>query len=267
MSLRVDIHEAIDEVVIDDRAMAARVVAALEFTPARGHRTKRRWTSSLRGIGSLVAVLMVVAVIAGVLAGSRVWQDWNSFSAHQPQPSPKLDLALIAQLEARPLGLHQIPASSECPTGPYSSYSGYGDGPVSLIGGMHKQTQWGDYYNGLAYTDARLSGPVIGRGLDLKTGRPVIFIADYAYGPAAGTDTLQGKLVQQRGEVLLDTDHPPQTITDNYKLRVWGVRVGIQAGASGCTGFQFDGAGFTETFVVSGGWAGVDLFWPASDNG
>ena len=267
MSLRVDIHDAIDDVAADDRAMAARVVAAIVVRPALSstHR-RRRWTAPLRGIASLVAVLLGITLIVGLLAGGRVLQDWHSYSA-KPQPSPKVDMALIAQLEARPLDLHTIPAGAECPTGPYGAYSGYGSGPVSLIGGLVKHSSWGNYFNSLVYTDVRLSGYVIGRGFDLKTGRAVVFIGDRAIGPAVGTDILEGNPVEQHAVVLLDTDHPPATITDFRKLRVWGIPIGLDADASGCTGFQFDGPSFSQTFVVSGGWSGVTLFWPREENG
>jgi len=267
MSLRVDIHDAIAEVAGDERAMAARVVAAMLVRPAlsRTHR-RRRWTAPLRGIASLVAVLLGITLIVGLLSGGRVLQDWHSYSA-KPQPSPNVDMALVAQLEARPLDLHTIPAGAECPTGPYSAYSGYGSGPVSLIGGLVKHSNWGNYFNSLVYTDVRLTGYVIGRGLDLKTGHAVVFIGNRAIGPAVGTDNVERNRVQQHGVLLLDTDHPPATITDYGKLRVWGIPVGLDWDSSGCTGFQFDGTSFSQTFVVSGGWGGVTMFWPQSENG
>ena len=135
-----------------------------------------------------------------------------------------------------------------------------------MIGGLPRHSGWGNYFNGLVYTSVSLSGPVIGRGMDLRTGQAVVFIADHAYGPVSRSDVLEGKTVRQHTEVLLDTDHPPQTVTDGGKLYVWGVRVGLDKAASGCTGFQFDGAGFdSETFAVSGGWAGLDFYWPPSD--
>lgn len=213
----------------------------------------------LRALASVIAVVLVVSVVVG----GRLWRDWEAHNV-RPQPGPNLNQLLIAQLEARPLNLRVVPSSAACPTGPYGAYAGYGDGPVSLLGGLPRHTRWGNYFDGLAYTIPSLTGPVIGRGLDLKTGRSVVFIGNRAIGRVAGTDTVDGASVQQHAEVLLDTDHPPRARNHEGDLYVWGVPVGMPAGSSGCTGFQFDGLNFSESFAVSGSWDGLNFHWPPS---
>ena len=213
--------------------------------------------SVLRALASMVAVLLV----ASVLLGGWAWRDWESHNVH-PQPGPNLNRDLIANLEARPFNLHVVPSSAACPTGPYGAYAGYGDGPVSLLGGLPRHTRWGNYFDGLAYTSPGLTGPVVGRGLDLKTGRAIVFIGSRAIGRVTGTDTVGGAPVQQRAAILLDTDHPPRALNHEGEFYVWGVPVGVPAGASGCTGFQFDGLDFSESFAVSGSWAGLNFYWP-----
>lgn len=214
-------------------------------------------TSLLRALASVIAVLLVGSVVVG----GRVWRDWEARNVH-PQPGPNLNRELIARLEARPLNLHLVPSTAACPTGPYGAYAGYGDGPVSLLGGLPRHTTWGNYFDGLAYTSPALTGPVIGRGLDLKTGRTVVFIGSRAIGRVSGTDLVAGATVQQHDEVLLDTDHPPRALNHEGEFYVWGVPVGMPAGSSGCTGFQFDGVNFSESFAVSGSWAGLNFYWP-----
>jgi hypothetical protein len=77
----------------------------------------------------------------------------------------------------------------------------------------------------------------------------VIFVGSYATGSVVGSDTLDGRSVQQHLELVLDTNHPPFKPTAGHKLE-WPVITGVVSGTSDCVGWQFDGPDFTETWVV-----------------
>jgi hypothetical protein len=214
----------------------------------RSHRT--RWRVGIRGAGSMVAAVLVVLMLVTVLVGGRVWRDWSTFTT-RPVPSPAIDQAVLAQLEARPLNLPSVPAGVECPAGPYGSYMGFGDGPVSVVFGLPAHTSWGDYSYAGAVTGWNLTGLILGRARDLNSGKPLVFVGQYAAGPVVGTDTIDGKKIEQHLEVVLDANHPPQTTQDAGKHRLWGIPVGFtKTQLSTCSGFQFDGPGFSETFVI-----------------
>ena len=84
------------------------------------HGPGRPWTAGLQGVGSLVAVLLVVVLIATVLVGGRVWHDWNNFT-RQPAPAARIDPAQVALLEAKPLQFPVLQPGANCPTGPVST--------------------------------------------------------------------------------------------------------------------------------------------------
>ncbi len=254
MILRADVHTAYDEVTPVAPMLRAQILASVEAEKCDVHSHERRrnsrWRAGIRGAGSLVAAALVVLVIVTALVGGRVWRDWSTFTT-RPAPPPAIDQAVLAQLEARPLHLPTVPAGAECPAGPYGSYLGFGDGPVSVLYGLPAHSTWGEYTYAGAATDWNLTGLILGRARDLNSGRPLVFVGQFAAGPVVGSDTIEGKKVEQHVEVVLDANHPPHGTLDAGKHRLWAFTVGFStAQLSSCIGFQFDGPGFSETFVI-----------------
>ena len=86
------------------------------------------------------------------------------------------------------------------------------------------------------------------RALDLYTRQPVIFIGQYAAGPAAVSDTVDGHTYDQRPELLLNTSTSDKRATSHEF--VWQFVAGVPKSWSGSTGWQIDGIGFSEVFLV-----------------
>jgi hypothetical protein len=255
VSLRTDIHSAFDEVAPSTLGMTERVMESVTVNPNR--RRPQRWVVSFRGPASLVAVFLLVALVAVALVGGRVLQDWNAFL--HPQAPADLHQSVVTQLEARHDRLPFLKAGASCPDGPEANNL-YGAGPVfgapgwplpataSQLAGNFS-TSWGFYFYNTFITVAGLNGPVLVRGRDLRTNRPIIFVGNYATGPVVGTDTVDGRVVNQHVYLVLDMSHPPSGSSGAQQVE-WPVILGIDKGWSDCVGLQFDGPGFTETWVV-----------------
>ena len=245
MSLRTDVHTAFDEVAPSTFGMPDRVVrTVVAELPER--RRKERWFVRLRAPLSLVAVLLLLSIAVGVLVGGRVARDWNAFTRPAPagyQPSE------LEQLEARPLVLPSLKAGDTCPETPLNQYGLYGYWPVLGAPGSAVSSAWGTYWYPAVVTDSRLTGLVLVRARDLQSGQPVIFVGNSATGPVVGTDTLNGVLIQQRRDLVLDTRHPPLN-TLGPGSYTWGITAGRAKGGSACIGWQIDTTGYpTEVFV------------------
>ncbi len=252
MSLRKDFHSAFDEVAPSTYGLPERVVSLV--VAERQLRVRGpRWSLKLRGIASLAAVLVLLAMVVTVLAGDRIQQDWNAFNA---RTAAGIDQTELHQLESRPLTLPVLPPGAACPAGPYGPHAGFGTDPLYGTGGAPNQTSWGTYFYASALTNPNMSGLVLGRARDLNTGRTVVFIGDRATGPVVGNDIDQkGVKIQQHSEVLLDGNHPPRMTTDSGKYVVWRYAFGdanVADWGQVCIGFQFDGPGFTDAFVIPG---------------
>jgi len=251
VSLRNDIHTAFDEVAPSTFGLPERVVRTV-VSELRVRRRNDRWFVRLHAPLSLVAVLMLLAMAVGVLLGGRVMQDWKAFTRPAPaSPSER------EQLEARPILLHALNPTDPCPetplNGPYGGLfpSGlYGSGPVYLAGGRSVSDPWGTYWYLAAVSDPTITGLIVVRGRDLRTGQPVVFVGNWSSGPVLGTDAIDGKLVQQHVELLLDRRHPPQNTIQTGTV-TWGFTAGLAAGASGCTGWQIDSTGHPTQVVVT----------------
>jgi hypothetical protein len=255
VSLRTDIHSAFDEVAPSTLGMTERVMESVRVNPDRGRR--QRWVVSFRGPASLVAVFLLVALVAVALVGGRVLLDWNAF-IHPQAPAGRHD-SLVTQLEARHYQLPVLKAGASCPDGPEANNL-YGAGPVYGAPGWPQpttaselagnfSTSWGIYFYNTFITVAGLNGPVLVRGRDLRTNRPIIFVGNYATGRVVGADTVDGRLVNQHAYLVLDMSHPPSGTSASQQVE-WPVIFGIDKGWSDCVGLQFDGPGFTETWVV-----------------
>ena len=211
----------------------------------------------LRAPLSLVAVLLFVALVAAVFAGTRLLEDWNAF--HNPAPGGGTS-SVLQELESRPLAIAIPKSPADCVTGPYYNGigGGFATGPISAMGGPPTSTAWGDYYHTVAFADARVPGPVLVRAVHLFNSEGVVFVGPNAAGPVVGSDTVDGKLVQQHTEAVIDTSRTqrdpgaPWTIGSlavNHPF-IWPMISGESHTAAGGTGWQIDGPTFSETFLV-----------------
>ena len=206
---------------------------------------------------SLVAVLLVIALVAAVLIGGRLYQDWKVF--HGSTPAGQSQPTVEAQLEARPLHIPRFTSQRDCVTGPFYSNvpsSGFGSGPVYGQGGSSDATAWGVYWYIFVFADTPIRGPVLIRAVHLFGTERVVFIGPNAAGQVVGTDTVNGQQVKQRTEALIDTTvtasnpGPPWQIGTDHPFN-WPLTSGETRSAQlTSTGWQIDGPDFSETFVV-----------------
>jgi hypothetical protein len=196
---------------------------------------------------SLVAVFVLIALVVGLLIGGRLMQDWNSF--HNPAPAGGGTQAALAQLEARPLHLPAPASKLDCVSTPINVGGSLGKGPVfGDPGGIWTITSWGTYFHNSFVADTNVAGPVLVRAEDLFTHQPVVFVGQYAAGPVVGQDTVDGVVVQQGTELVFDTSQASKT--RGAHRFVWPFTSGAPTSWSGSTGWQIDGVGFSDVFVV-----------------
>jgi hypothetical protein len=257
MTLRADITSAYDEIIRAAPALRPQirilVTAERNAGPSSRH-LRGPWIRAVRGTVALVAALMVVLLVATLLIGGRVLQDWRAFT----QPAPARDQpSELALLEARPIHLTLLQAGGSCPetplNGPYGGLfpSGmYGSGPVYIAGGSSVSDPWGTYWYLAAVTDPRVTGLVLVRGQDLRTGQPMVFVGKWASGPVFGTDDLDGTVTPQHLDLVFDRRQPPLN-TGHAGTFTWGFTAGLAAGASGCAGWQVDTTGYPTQIIVT----------------
>lgn len=260
MTLRADITSAYDEIAPPPPHLEAQIRTSV-FAEARVESRSRRrgpWLASLRGTMALVAAMLVVLIVATVLIGGRVWHDWTIFN-NRPAPAGQIDPVQLAALEARPLHLPVVPAGGTCPVGPFTNLEignvpliGFGSGPAyGTDSHSGPVTAWGSYYDVTLVTEPQVTGWLLVRGRDAVNHTiPVAYVGAYAAGAVIGTDTIDGVLVAQHAELLVDASHHPAATSGKSGWGIWRVRQGIQGNDwSGCTAFQIDGNGFSAVFV------------------
>lgn len=246
MSLRTDIHSAYDEIAPSTLGLSERVVRSASIHGApRG----RGVTVRLHAPLSLVAAVLLTALVVVGLAGGRLVQDWNAFRNAGPVVGPRP--SQLAELESRQLVLPPLNAGDPCPHTPLNANGVYSSAKVGLKPGSSVSTTWGTYWYLSAETSADMRGPVLLRGLDLRTRQHVIFVGNFATGPITGTDTLGGAPLLQHLDLILDTSHPLPAYMGPGEFS-WPFTAGLPSGQSGCIGWQIDGVGFTETMVTPG---------------
>jgi hypothetical protein len=76
----------------------------------------------------------------------------------------------------------------------------------------------------------------------------VFFVGPYAAGPVVGVDVIDGSNWYHRPELLLSTDNT--SITPSTHKFHWEFIATVPTSWSGSTGWQIDGIGFSEVFVV-----------------
>lgn len=253
MSLRTDIHIAFDQLAPSTLGLPERVLESAQVKPT-GRTAPRRWIVAFRGPASLVAVFLLVALVAALLVGGRVMQDWKAFQKSATAGGGPSELA---QLQARPMQLPLLKGNSTCPETPLNALPGgrfpsglYGSGPSYIAGGSTLSTRWGTYSYLAAVTTGEHNKLLLLRGRDLHTGQPVIFVDKWSAGPVLGMDSVSGKLTQQHTELLLDRRHPPQN-TIQAGTVTWGFTAGLANGASGCTAWQFDSIDNGSELIVT----------------
>ncbi len=245
MSLRKQIHSAFDEVAPPTFGAPERVVQTV-LAEGSSRRRKERMMLRLRVPLSLVAVFVLIALVVGVLIGGRLIQNWNSFRNSAPAGGGQTELA---QLESRPLVLPTPASYLDCKPGPFNQAGSLGKGPVYGDGGGTSSTSWGIYYHNLAYAETDITGPILVRANDLFTHQPVVFVGQYAAGPVAGHDIVDGVAVEQHTELVFATSEASKSYRSTHKF-AWPFIAGVPTTWSGSTGWQIDGVGFSEVFVA-----------------
>lgn len=234
-------HEVLDRQ--DFSGPFQRLQLELEKPGAAARRRGRRIFMTRNRMVLLAAALVLILGV-GVFVSARALNGTN----HTHSSIPASDGTAVAGLLARPLQFHK---GTPCqPDGPFTDFL-LGAGPVFDVPSSGVHTPWGYYSREFLLTPPDLLGPVVVRPLNLKSGKPLLFVSPYGAGPVYGTDTVDGKSVNQYAALSLDTDHPPDT---RYEFRgtsyvQWPFQVGWPSTESGfCVGIQVDGPAFTEVY-------------------
>jgi len=268
MSLRAEITDALDD-VITPAPMLEQTVTAFVFANARDRKVlklrpgRSPWSFRSRSFATMVAALLVLAIIGGLIVGGRLLRDLHN------SPSPAINQGELKKLEMRPLlALPAMPSDGVCPAGPVAEnyMGGYatGDGPMRLILGYPVtmfRTSWGTWTQTYFLVSPTTRGLFLVRGRDLKSGKTVYFagnlsgVADAQFGRAilggtvAGQDHVNGQRADLRPELVINASAPSDFVKTPTKPPLWGAYVGYSSGASGCISFQVDYDDSTETFV------------------
>ena len=261
MSLRSQIHHAIDDVAPPSPTLERRVKAAVLIGERERRPARSRWVVPLRGTLGLVGVALLLALVAGLFIGGRFWRNENA-------PPSTVNQTELKSLESRPLNYPAVAAGTACPTTPLHLDPQIGmvvgDGPVYLSNGdIYEKNDWG-FWVAIQLAANQNPGLVLIRARDLKSNAQVAF-AKYpleptpmeAVGAVLGTSRVADHDVQMRAEAAVpDISQWPKSPELGSHVDVIAL-IGMQNGSSGCIGFQMDGAGFSENFVVQPGVAGV----------
>ncbi|HEV2218324.1 MAG TPA: hypothetical protein VGV88_12220 [Candidatus Dormibacteraeota bacterium] len=258
MSLRAEIHNAFDELEPSMFGLPERVIDAVVVDRRAPHGRREGMVSRLKTPLSLVAVMVLIALVVGALIGGRLVQDWN---ASHSTPAGGLTVAQqTAVLEARPWQQALLQPGATCSNGPLDSVGNHGSGPFhgqTYLAEGPDETAWGAYVHFVGATDAGTTGLLLIRARDLNTGTPLVFLGAYSSGPVVGTDTIGGVVSLQRPEVVLDMSHKPTGVgaTGANGQTYWRYTAGAPHAIlvsstlwPACVGWQIDGMSFTETF-------------------
>lgn len=239
-SLRRDIHSAFDVITPPLGGMPERVVQSV-LAEKSGRLRKERMVFRLRVSLALVAAVLIAAV--GVAAVVE-WNVHNNVSPVGVGPN----LTALQQLEARSLKIGSYQSRSQCKNGPSDGSGNLGSGPLYGYGNLWTTTDWGSYFDNYVFTDTSISGPILIRARDVFMNRPVLFVNDFASGAVAGRDVLFGVQVDQRAEAVV-YENTTSFVGSSHKY-YWHLNAGVPKNWSGSTGWQIDGAGFSEIFYA-----------------
>jgi hypothetical protein len=200
---------------------------------------------------SLVAVLVAIALVAGILIGGQIWRGRSAAPA--PAPAGQVPLSALEKLEARALRVPTFKSVLDCTSGPYGQDGALGSGPLYGDSGGAVRTQWGEFFYNVFYTDTVIGGPILVRAKDVYKNEPVALAGQFAGGPVIGSDNIDGRSYQLHTElVLYEAQALPSALpgwASNTHRFTWDFLAGIPKAGSGGSGWQIDGAGFTETFL------------------
>jgi hypothetical protein len=264
MSLRTQIHHAIDDVAPPAPTLESRVKNfVLGDDDARKQlrsRPRSPWTTRFRGSLTLVAAGLVLALVGGLFVAGRLWRTEN-------QPPPAISQAELKSLESRPLNYPTVAPGAPCPAtpktlGPYGLFIGDPGDPVGIYDTeIYQSTDWGQWIEiAIGYSPtyaAAHPGLVLMRARDLRDSAEVVF-ANYplaptgmsAVGPILGKAHALDHDLKLRSEAAFrDLAHTPALDKQGHRPELLVV-VGLQKGSSGCIGFQIDGPGGAEHLVV-----------------
>jgi len=256
MSLRSQIHHAIDDVAPPAPVLERRVMAFV-FSDERDRkqlipRPQPRWVAPL----GLIAAALVLALVAGLFIGGRFWRAQNA-------PPSTVGQQDLKSLESRPLNFPTVASGAPCPGAPehLNQHLGmvYGDGPVFIVNIQpYGSSDWGGWV-GLHFAyQATKPGLVLIRARDLQSSVEFAF-ANYplsptaitAVGPVLGQAHALDHDLRLRSEAVFHDPWSTPAIDKHGDLPPLIALTGLQHGGSGCIGFQFDGPNFTENFVLA----------------
>jgi hypothetical protein len=275
MSLRAELHDAIDEVSPPAPHLELRVTQLLidhegDKKVVRPPAGRARWTKGVRGVLTLVAAALVVALIGGLVLEGRLLRELNP-------PTPAVNQSELKKLETRTLQFPVVKTGDPCPISPLTDTSAngpeglvFGTGPVYLtpLGHGKTTTNRGTWMVlSLQVDTTKASGLILIRASDLQTGTQVVFTRfplnavgapgdGIPTGKVIGSQVIYGETVQLHPELVIDTSR----VDVGTRWGDWPIYksyMGFPKTATGCVGFQVDGvmtggATFTELIVVSG---------------
>ena len=180
-----------------------------------------------------------------------------------------IERSQLSQLEARPLAIPQMPESGDCPAGPQTRATPFGDqsatylaatggtlygvGPVFFLGGPGTDGEHETYFDVTVFTDPTVRSMVLIRGQQLGGRWKVIAVGQLAAGPLVGADVVNGQRQQLHSEVAIPADRSRTKPSLAPGWSYWEPRIGIDKADTHpnfCIGFQIDTPITSEIFVV-----------------
>jgi len=260
MSLRSELHDALDEVTPPAPALEGKVTTfVVAHDRRRGiavlGRARAPWTNRFRGTLTMVAAVLVVVLIGAIILGGRYLRDMSA-------PPATVNQAELKSLEGRPLNFPVVGPGAQCPATPIAVNRDVGmvigDGPFYWVNGdLVGTSTWGAWFSASFIYPAPRDGLVLIRAKDLSTGQTTSF-AQYplapsgvtATGSVVGSDHVLDRTLQMRREAIVQDPSHTRPIDKKGDLPPLTAMYGVPKGSSGCVAFQIDGPGFTENFVV-----------------
>jgi hypothetical protein len=241
VTLRRDVHSAFDQITPSMGGLSERVVQTV-LAEGATRRRKEGMLFRMRAPLSLVAVLLVIALVAAVLVFGRLTQ--RPTTVHNPptaSPQAEIDQAELARLEAIPLNLPVMQTNDTCVETQFDGVTGrQSTGHAAFQGAsVPRRDTWGLTYHVYVYVNRQVAGLVLIRGRDLKTQQPALWGGDYAHGPVGDTEQ-----PQLHTELLINMGSHPR----DGEQRVLA-NSAFKAGHSDCFGLQIDGRGFSEQMI------------------
>ena len=265
MSLRSDLHGALDEVTPASPALEDRVTTfVVAHERRRGiavlERGRAPWTHRFRGTLTMVAAVLIVVLIGAIFLGGRYLRDMSA-------PPATVNAAELKSLEGRPLNFPVMGPGAQCPASPIALNPDLGmvigDGPFYSWGaGAVATSSWGAWLQVVFIYPAPRTGLVLIRAKDLSTGQMASFAQDplgpsgvTPTGSVVGSDHVLNRIVQMRSEAIVQDPSHTRPIDNKGDVPPLLAFVGVPKGSSGCVAFQIDGPGFTENVVADvSGW-------------